>query len=216
MPRRKSYGPSRKTTGCLLALAQLFTRNASPNQVRALRTVLPTNAEKPEELHPHELEVLAAYVYQRLDYFEVKHTGAHSSTDGGVDVWMLTKTGKVEIVQCKQWQSKISKTDLIDFAKTMRQQHASAGHFWAPHGFSQPAIDYAAQNNIELYSDFKIRKLLEKVLEIEETRAQTQSKSKPVRKKKKGFAAAQVVILFGMVIVLSSILCVIMNAMILK
>lgn len=40
----------------------------------ALQAVLPTNAERPSQLHPVDLERLAVYVYQRLGYRNVTHT----------------------------------------------------------------------------------------------------------------------------------------------
>jgi hypothetical protein len=181
----------------------LFIRKPSNKQVQALQYLLPTHAERPVELHPDELERLAVYVYQRLGYRKVKHTGIHSSTDGGVDVWLLNKRGEIEVVQCKQWQSKISKTDLIEFAKVVRQQHAEVGHYWAPGGFSQPAVEYAEKNNIEIYADYGIRKLLEASIEAERN-----SLPLPVRQRKKaGWKTWQIVILFGMGLIACSLLC---------
>lgn len=134
----------------------------------ALQAVLPTNAERPSQLHPVDLERLAVYVYQRLGYRNVTHTGAHSSTDGGVDVWMLSPSGHPEIVQCKQWQDvRVGKGELIEFAKIIRQQHAMLGHYWAPFGFTKGAIQYARDAGILLYNDYGIRITLEKAFDAE-------------------------------------------------
>jgi hypothetical protein len=199
----KKYKLSRNSKGCILGLINIFTSQVSAKQVFALRAALPTNAEKPSQLHPDELERLAVYVYQRLGYLNVKHTGSHSSTDGGVDVWLLSKSGNVEIVQCKQWKSRISKSELIQFAKTMRQQHAIVGHYWAPNGFSEPAILYAEQNAIRLYNDFAIRKILERA---EENKLIDLENKKPIRNKK-GFSTTQVTIVMIMFIVLFITMC---------
>ena len=114
-----------------------------------------------ETLSPSDLEKLAAKTYSLLGYKNVKHTGG--SNDGGVDVWMLNKKGFVEIVQCKQKVNRISKTELITFSKTIKQQHAEHGHYWAPGGFTQPAIDYAEEKNMRLYESVHIRRLIVKI-----------------------------------------------------
>jgi hypothetical protein len=198
MRRRKRYA----SEGCLFALLNLIIRKPSKNQIHALRVILPTNAERPVELHPDELERLAIYVYSRLGYKNVKHTGLHSSTDGGVDVWMLNEQGHVEIVQCKQWRARIGRGELIEFAKVIRQQHAEIGHYWAPGGFSHPAVEYAEKNGIKIYADYGIRKLLEQVIAVERANElQSQHVSTPVRSNDKGWTIPQVMIVFGMGII---------------
>lgn len=207
---RKYYRTSKNAEGCAFILFSLymaiFGRRPTKKQVQALQTFLPTNAERPIELHPVDLERLALYVYQRLGYRKVKHTGVHSSTDGGVDVWML-RGDDVEIVQCKQQQTRVSKTQLIEFAKTMRQQHAEVGHYWAPGGFSQPALAYAEQNKIEIYADLEIRKLLEQVLEIEKYKTAEKNVALPahtnIRRKRKSQTGiiAKSLILIGLFLI---------------
>jgi hypothetical protein len=114
------------------------------------------------DLRPRELEELAAKVYERLGYRNVKHTGGHASTDGGVDVWMLNSEGHVEIVQCKQLSSRVDRPEIVKFADTMRKQHAVVGHYWAPNEFTQPAIDFAGEHNIKLYERRDIIKLVDR------------------------------------------------------
>lgn len=196
-----------------VVLVARWLRKPNEKQIRALRILLPTDAERPLELHPLDLERLAAYVYQRLGYRNVKHTGASSTTDGGVDVWMLSRQGYVEIVQCKQWtRAHVGSSELIEFAKVMRQQHANVGHYWAPWGFSKPALKYVENmNNIFLYTDYEIRKLLEQATEIDKAVAARKT-SMPVPKKKTGWTVAQVTIIFGMVLLaFSTIYCLFAN-----
>jgi hypothetical protein len=114
------------------------------------------------DLRPRELEELAAKVYERLGYRNVKHTGGHASTDGGVDVWMLNSEGHVEIVQCKQLSSRVDRPEIVKFADTMRKQHAVVGHYWAPNEFTQPAIDFAGEHKIKLYEQKDIMKLVDR------------------------------------------------------
>jgi hypothetical protein len=132
---------------------------------RALQTATNYQSIKNiSDLRPRELEELAARVYAHLGYRNVKHTG--SSSDGGVDVWMLNGDGDVEIVQCKKLSSRIDRPKVVDFAKTMRKQHAKVGHYWAPNEFTQPAIDYAKEHNIKLYEERGIMYLVKRAFPI--------------------------------------------------
>mgnify|MGYP002713108813 CR=1 FL=1 len=128
------------------------------SQKLALQKIFDGETTHVEDLSPSGLEDLAARVFSLLDYRNVKHTGG--SNDGGVDVWMLNKQGQVEIVQCKQKAKRVSRPELIAFAKSMKQHHAQKGHYWAPKGFTQPAIDYASERNIKLYESADIRRLV--------------------------------------------------------
>ena len=210
MPHKQRY-TSRypDPAGCASTLVSLvLLLPSTKKQVHALRVLMPTNAEKPSELHPHELEQLAFYVYSKLGYRNVKHTGAHSTTDGGVDVWMLSKDGDVEIVQCKQLQVRVDRSELIWFAKTMRQQHAEKGHYWAPNGFTQPAIDYAEQNNIVLLNDFAIRNLLTQVVPDQAVEA-NRTMTKQYSQTKRGMTTTQIAVLFILgITVMCTALCV--------
>jgi len=123
--------------------------------------------QRSDELRPRELEELAAAVFARLGGRNVKHTGAHASTDGGVDVWMLNARGDVEIVQCKQIRARVNRTEMVSFAKTMRRQHAVKGHYWAPGDFTRPAREFAASHDMQLYSDRRIREVVDKVFHEE-------------------------------------------------
>jgi uncharacterized ubiquitin-like protein YukD len=193
----------------VLAIALYFRAHRKPNekQIHALRIMLPTDAERPAELHSVDLERLAVYIYQRLGYRNVKYTGVHSSTDGGVDVWMLSPSGHVEIVQCKQWKAKVGSSEIIEFAKVMRQQHAEIGHYWAPMGFSAPARRYAKKSNhIILYEDYEIRKLLEQVAKVDKVSATQKSITTPKVTTKKIWTVSQVTIIFGMILVACSLI----------
>ncbi|WKZ47786.1 MAG: restriction endonuclease [Anaerolineales bacterium] len=176
MPRRKRRnepGWGSLLGGLALAVAVSKAKQAR-NQQAFYRKVLnaddllpeplPYGSFTPSSLWPQQLEELAALVYTRIGYRNVKHTGAHSSTDGGVDVWMLSPEGEVEIVQCKQLKNKVDRGELIEFSKIMRQQHAERGHFWAPNGFTKPAVEYAlSAGNLDTYVDYDISELVKKV-----------------------------------------------------
>jgi len=153
-----------RSKGLAMDLLQLLQGIPSRGGKDALHYALPTNADQPSQLLPHELEQLAVFVYSHLGYRNVKHTGVHSSTDGGVDVWMLSPSGMVEIVQCKQLKGHVGRPELISFSRVMRQQHAVIGRYWAPGGFSEPALKYAFLNAIELCTDLKIRELTEQAV----------------------------------------------------
>jgi len=193
--------------------AQAFHRNVL-NANELVPEPLPFGSFSPSSLWSQQLEELAALVFTRLGYRNVKHTGAHSSTDGGVDVWMLSPEGHVEIVQCKQFQSKVDRSELVEFAKIMRQQHAVRGHFWAPSGFTKPAVEYALEaGDIDTYVNYDIAGLVKKVYvpEIDDQLHGTQkvmqvlSPRKPTRST--GLAIWQSCIIAVLGIVLGVILC---------
>lgn len=174
MPRR---GGSQPGWGSLLVgLAAAIVLSRSKKQKRPQQAFyrnvsnsndlppLPYGSLTPSSLWSQQLEELAALVYTRLGYRNVKHTGAHSSTDGGVDVWMLSPEGRVEIVQCKQYHNRVDRGELVEFSKVMRQQHAERGHFWSPNGFTKPAIEYILEaGNIDAYIESDIIALVKKV-----------------------------------------------------
>lgn len=200
MPRKRY----RREESGLLGLIGFFINRPTQNQALSLQLATGIRAGRPDELRPRELEELAANVFHRLGYKNVKHTGAHSSTDGGVDVWMLNSEGHVEIVQCKQLRNRVDKRELVYFMKTMRQQHAVKGHYWAPSGFTQPAIDYATLNQIELYEEPRIRRVVENVYktDLEQNRlqaaqipSQSQASAKPRSKRILGMTGTQIAIL---------------------
>jgi hypothetical protein len=179
MPRRHY----RRQDNSLVGLIGHIVNRPTQNQSISMQYMTGLTTRRPDELRARELEELAANVFYRLGYKNVTHTGGHSSTDGGVDVWMLNDQGLPEIVQCKQLRNRIDKTEMVYFSKVMRRQHAIKGHYWAPSGFTQPAIDYAKLNNIELYEELQIRRLVEKIYQydleqkkLQEAQAQAQGK----------------------------------------
>jgi hypothetical protein len=153
----------RKQDSGLTGLVKYFINRPTQNQMASVQSLTGLPSGRTDELRPRELEELAANVFHRLGYKHVTHSGAHSSTDGGADVWMLNNEGLPEIVQCKQLRNRVDRNEMIYFEKIIRRQHAVKGHFWAPGGFTQPAIDYAKSNNIELYEEPQIRKLVDRI-----------------------------------------------------
>lgn len=116
MPRKRYRRQNTGLTGLIESLANRPTQK----QAASIQFITSLPVKRPDELRPRELEELAAQIFHRLGYRNVKHTGAHSSTDGGVDVWMLNPDGHVEIVQCKQLKNRVDKSELVYFAKIMR------------------------------------------------------------------------------------------------
>jgi restriction endonuclease Mrr len=196
MPRKKRY---RKQS----SLVRFLSDFAPQSQKESLRlAVRDLQVDRPEDLSPADLEELAAQVYMRSDYKNVKHTGG--SNDGGVDVWMLNKTGDVEIVQCKQLQNRVTRPDLIAFGKTMKQQHAGMGHYWAPSGFTQPAIDYAKEKNIQLYESLHIRLLVKKAYKSDIAQIKTVGK---YQRRENELTGSQKTVLYILGFVAISVVC---------
>ncbi len=109
-----------------------------------------------DELQPREFEKLACWAFQNLGYLQVIHSGAKSTTDGGADVRMRNQKGENEIVQCKQLTRRIDQTELKKFTRAMRIFDAERGHYWAPAGFTDPAMEYANTHKIIWYDEQRI------------------------------------------------------------
>ncbi len=186
-------------------------------------------------LTPKDLELLAVSFYERLSYKKVRYSGQHVSTDGGVDVWLTTRDADVEIVQCKQLSAKVTREHVKEFVKTMRKVGAIKGHYWAPAGFSKPAIEYVENidKSVTLYdAEFIVRevheffydevrlardKLIAQIKEqgfSGEVKIPADKKTyvvehpvyrQPPPKKKRKWTVAQVTIMFGMGLVACSL-----------
>jgi HJR/Mrr/RecB family endonuclease len=116
------------------------------------------NYEDANHLTPYELEKFAAQVFAKMGY-RVAHTG-HTG-DHGVDVKLINPQGQVEIVQCKQWNKPVGEKDIRDLRGAMADEGAVRGFFWAPGGFTEPAIRWAKGKPIALADNREIGRLVE-------------------------------------------------------
>lgn len=71
---------------------------------------------------------------------------------------MRNQKGNNEIVQCKQLNTKVDLTEIKKFSRAMRKFDAERGHYWAPAGFTRPAMEYAEANHIIWYDEQRIMK----------------------------------------------------------
>lgn len=85
-------------------------------------------------LTPAKLEGLAAEIFTRLGY-QAKVVGR--SGDRGIDVHLTTPTGRVEVVQCKQWGSAVGEPDVRNLYGAMMHAGARQAYLFAPQGLQR-------------------------------------------------------------------------------
>jgi HJR/Mrr/RecB family endonuclease len=111
-----------------------------------------------KNLSPYDLEKFAMQIYKKMGYV-VRHTG-HTG-DHGVDVRLVDPQGKVELVQCKQWNKPVGEPEVRDLMGAMIHEKAIRGYIWAPGGFSNSARIWAKGKQIVLADEKEISQLVE-------------------------------------------------------
>ncbi len=109
-------------------------------------------------LSPDDLEKFAMQVYRKMGY--VAHHTGHTG-DHGVDVRLVNPNGKVELVQCKQWNKPVGEPEVRDLMGAMIHEKAVHGYIWAPGGFSQLAQEWVKGKAIILADEVEINRLVE-------------------------------------------------------
>lgn len=101
------------------------------------------------QMNPQRFEDAVAALFRQLGY-EVKQTPY--SNDRGKDA-IAWKDGKKYLIECKRYAADrpIGRRDLQIFVAAMKEENAEAGFYINTGRFAKPAIEYAAQNQIELY-----------------------------------------------------------------
>lgn len=93
-----------------------------------------------------EFETLTAEVFSSQGY-NVQET--INGADGGVDV-IAKRKGKVYLIQCKHWTSRVGVAVVREMAGIVATSKAQAGIIVATNGFSLDAQRFAAQSQVEL------------------------------------------------------------------
>lgn len=101
------------------------------------------------QMTPQRFEDAIAALFRQLGY-EVKQTPY--SNDRGKDA-IARKDGKTYLIECKRYGADmtIGRRDLQIFVAAMKEENADAGFYINTGRFAKTAIEYAAQNQIELY-----------------------------------------------------------------
>lgn len=108
-----------------------------------------------------EFEMLVGEAYRRQGY-SIEETGL-GGADGGVDL-ILLKSGRKELVQCKQWKSRQVSVSIVREMWGLVNHHAAAGTKIVCVGtFSRDAAAFAAGKPIELVTGEALLSLMRSV-----------------------------------------------------
>jgi len=97
-------------------------------------------------LSPIELELLVGQIYKDLGYNVHVSEG---KKDHGIDV-EARKDEKIIVVQCKRWGKPVGEAAVRDLCGIRHHVNATGAALVSLSGFTQPAVDYARQNKINL------------------------------------------------------------------
>jgi len=108
-----------------------------------------------------EFETLVGEAYRRLGYFVEEHGGG--GKDGGIDL-ILSKEGRKELVQCKQWKTRQVKVSVVREMWGLLQHHgADAVKIVCVGTFTADAEEFAQGKAIELINGERLLDLVRSV-----------------------------------------------------
>lgn len=117
-----------------------------------------TNLASIRSLSWHHFEHLVGEAFRQQGYRVSEQGGA--GADGGVDL-MLHRQGKKTVVQCKHWHSsKVGVSVIREHLGVMSAQRTDQGIVVCTGEFTQPAINFAANNGIRLINGPALEKLI--------------------------------------------------------
>jgi ssDNA-binding Zn-finger/Zn-ribbon topoisomerase 1 len=119
------------------------------DELRSLTAKWLGRAESYLLMTPQRFEDSIAVLFRQLGY-EVKQTPY--SNDRGKDA-IAWKDGKKYLIECKRYAADglIGRRDLQSFVAAMKEENAEAGFYINTGRFAKTAVEYAAQNQIDLY-----------------------------------------------------------------
>lgn len=105
----------------------------------------------------HQFEILVGEAYRQQGY-QVKELGG-SGPDGGADL-ILTKNGRKYLVQCKQWKAyKVGVQPVRELLGVMVGEGATGGIVVTSGDFTQDAVNFARNNNIQLVDGYTLHEI---------------------------------------------------------
>lgn len=119
---------------------------------RELFNLQRVDRETIDKLTPIELEQLVGQIYKDLGYNVHVSEG---KKDHGIDV-EARKEEKLIVVQCKRWGKPVGEAAVRDLCGVRHHVNATGAALVSLSGFTQPAMDYARQNKINLIGKDKL------------------------------------------------------------
>lgn len=157
--------------GCWAAAAVSFVNSHKRKQLLETQTGLDSLAR----MSWREFEMLVGEAFRRRGYF-VEETGL-GGKDGGIDL-VVSKGGRKELVQCKQWRSRRVRASTVREMWGLVDHHqADAVHIVCIGDFTPDAADFARGKPIELVTG---EQLLELVRELQSAPAEPTARSQRI------------------------------------
>lgn len=129
---------------CWLAAGVSFLKSSKRKQLLATQTGLASITA----IDWREFEMLVGEAFKRKGYF-VEETGL-GGKDGGIDL-VVSKHGRKELVQCKQWRSQLVRASTVREMWGLADHHgAAAVHIVCVGNFTPDAAAFARGKPIEL------------------------------------------------------------------
>jgi restriction system protein len=109
------------------------------------------------DMSGHQFEMFVGEMYRQQGYC-VKELGG-SGPDGGADL-VLTKDGRKYLVQCKQWKAyKVGVQPVRELLGVMVGEGATGGIVVTSGDFTQDAVNFARNNNIQLVDGYTLHEI---------------------------------------------------------
>lgn len=141
-------------TGLILIAIGLIKVSKTRRRIRNARSL-----NQLIDLSPTEFEKVVAGIYRSQGY-KVTHIGKQG--DHGVDLIVLSDTGKKLIVQCKKWKGNVGEPLLRDLFGAMHHEEAHAAALFTTGGFTTQAREWSSGKPISLYDGERMVELLAK------------------------------------------------------
>ena len=142
---------------CWAAAAASFFNGAKRKRLLETQTSL----DSLQSMSWREFETLVGEAFRRLGYF-VEETGG-GGKDGGIDL-ILSKAGRKELVQCKQWKTRQVKVSVVREMWGLLQHHgADAVKIVCVGTFTADAEAFAQGKAIELINGERLLDLVRSV-----------------------------------------------------
>ncbi len=136
------------------------------SELNALRKKWLSRTEFYLEMSPHRFEDAIAELFRELGY-EVKQTPY--SNDRGKDA-IAWKDGKKYLIECKRYDADntIGRRELQIFVAAMKEEKAQGGFYINTGRFAKTTLEYAAQEQIELYDGAALPALVNSAYPVKE------------------------------------------------
>ncbi len=142
---------------CWIAAGMSFLNSHKRKQLLEQQTGIDSLAR----MHWREFEMLVGEAFRRRGYF-VEATGL-GGKDGGIDL-IISKNGRRELVQCKQWRSRLVRASTVREMWGLSDHHrADAVHIVCIGDFTPDALEFARGKPIELITGARLLNLVHEV-----------------------------------------------------